>query len=457
MFEFSVTGRRLLIGLALLLAACEPTGDPPHVPVTARAAPAACASSAGAPRALVFAGVRVFDGERISIGDVRVVGARIESVGDAADRCNADVTDGKGKTLLPGLIDAHTHAYESKALREAAAFGVTTEVEMFGDPRRIRQLREADARGERPREAALHSAGILATVPGGHGTEYGFAIPTLRGAADADAFVAERVAEGSDFLKIVIDDGAWFRGRPSPTLDLATATALVSAAHARGLLAVAHIGTRKDAHVALDSGVDGLAHLFVDEPADEGFAAKVAARGAFVIPTLGVLAVATAADGAASWIDDEPAFRGLLDASDLLHIRARFGLTPAGAKLAYAEATVARLDALHVPLLAGTDALNPGVVHGVSVHREIELLVEAGLPPVRALAAATSVPARCFHLGDRGRIAPGLRADLLLVDGDPTVDVRRTRRIVGVWRAGVAVDRERYFARLRGGPAGPPD
>ena len=93
-------------------------------------------------------------------------------------------------------------------------------------------------------------------------------------------------------------------------------------------------------------------------------------------------------------------------------------------------------------ILAGTDVPNPGTAHGVSMHRELELLVQAGLTPQEALAAGTSRPADCFGLDDRGRIAPGLRADLLLVRGDPTTDILATRDIVAVLRSGVRVDRE---------------
>jgi imidazolonepropionase-like amidohydrolase len=71
------------------------------------------------------------------------------------------------------------------------------------------------------------------------------------------------------------------------------------------------------------------------------------------------------------------------------------------------------------------------------MHRELLLLTEAGLSAEEALAAATSVPARHFGLTDRGRIAPGLRADLVLVDGDPTRDITATRAIADVWRRGV--------------------
>jgi Amidohydrolase family len=79
------------------------------------------------------------------------------------------------------------------------------------------------------------------------------------------------------------------------------------------------------------------------------------------------------------------------------------------------------------------------------VHRELELLVEGGMSPTQALAAATSVPARAFHLEDRGRIAPGMRADLLLVEGDPTQNILQTRAIVQVWKRGIAIDRSRLF------------
>jgi imidazolonepropionase-like amidohydrolase len=92
-------------------------------------------------------------------------------------------------------------------------------------------------------------------------------------------------------------------------------------------------------------------------------------------------------------------------------------------------------------LLAGTDAGTPGIAHGASLHQELTNLVDAGLHPVEALHAATAATARRFSLTDRGRIAPGLCADLLLVDGDPTTDITATRAIAGVWRRGFAVAR----------------
>ena len=99
-----------------------------------------------------------------------------------------------------------------------------------------------------------------------------------------------------------------------------------------------------------------------------------------------------------------------------------------------------------MPILAGTDAPNPGTAHGASIHRELELLVQAGLSPAEALAAATSTPARIFGLKDRGRIAPGLRADLVLVKGDPTADITASRDILRVWKIGQEVPRPKAAA-----------
>jgi imidazolonepropionase-like amidohydrolase len=85
----------------------------------------------------------------------------------------------------------------------------------------------------------------------------------------------------------------------------------------------------------------------------------------------------------------------------------------------------------------GTDAPVPGLTYGASLHRELEHLVSAGLTPTAALAAATSAIARAFRMNDRGRIRTGMRADLLLVDGDPTKQIRDTRNIAAIWKRGV--------------------
>jgi hypothetical protein len=109
-----------------------------------------------------------------------------------------------------------------------------------------------------------------------------------------------------------------------------------------------------------------------------------------------------------------------------------------------AEGNVRRLADAGVTLLAGTDAPNPGTVFGASLHRELELLVRCGISPAQALAAGTAEPARLFGLADRGRVAPGLRADLVLTSGDPLTDITATRAIERIWRGGIACDRHAF-------------
>ena len=191
--------------------------------------------------------VRIFDGTRvIPKGTVVFQGNRIAAVGaDVLPPRGAEIVDGSGQTVLPGLIDSHDHAW-GDALKRALVFGVTTELDMFTDPSFARQMREEQAKTGAPDRADLYSAGYLATVPGGHGTEYGMAIPTLNLPEEAQAWVDARVAEGSDYIKIVLEDGSPY-GRQIPTLDRATLTALVAAAHQRGKLAVVHISTEDGA------------------------------------------------------------------------------------------------------------------------------------------------------------------------------------------------------------------
>ena len=106
-----------------------------------------------------------------------------------------------------------------------------------------------------------------------------------------------------------------------------------------------------------------------------------------------------------------------------------------------APQAVRQLAAARVPLLAGTDVPAPGTTYGASLHKELEHLVDAGLAPAAALAAATSATAKAFRMTDRGRISAGMRADLLLVDGDPSKQIRATRNIVAIWKRGVRVQR----------------
>ena len=413
------------------------------------------AAAQGAPRqngvdgSVLIRDVRVFDGERVTPKtSVLVVNGRISRLAPSISAPEGTpVVDGAGKTLLPGLIDSHTHTWGT-ALRDAAALGVTTVFDMFTEPTTAADFRKLDGTAAGRETADFRSAGVLVTAPKGHGTEYGVAIPTITSPGEAPAFVDARIAEGSDYIKIVYDDGHTY-GIKVATIDKPTMKAVVDAARARGKMAVVHVGDLAGARDAIEVGANGLVHLFVDSMPDASFARLVAAHKAFVVPTLSVLESISWGDGG-KVIAKDPKLAAYIPAANVQTLEQTFpkrdGSPPRD--LGFALETVRQLRAAGVPILAGTDAPNPGTAHGASMHRELELLVKAGLTPTEALRAATSVPARTFSLTDRGRIAPGLRGDLVLVNGDPTTDILATRDIAGVWKRGVPIHRDDYREEL---------
>ncbi len=391
---------------------------------------------------------RIFDGSAITVDNTVVVrDGAIAAIGNEnAIPADALVIDATGQTLLPGFIDAHTHVIYREALREALIFGVTTELDMFADYHLVAELKQQPATDQGENIADLRSAGTLVTAPGGHGTEYGLTIPTINSPDQAQAFVDARIDEGSDYIKLVYDNGRFY-GKELPTLSKATMAALVEAAHKRGKLVIVHTLTFQEAYDAIEVGADGLGHLFADRVPDSTFGRFVAEHHAFVIPTLTVLETALGLPSGSSLVSDLY-LAPYLTPSDIANLQRTFPFNSTQGTYAIAEEAIRQLKSAGVPILAGTDAPNPGTSHGVSIHRELELLVTAGLTPLEALASVTSVPAGIFGLTDRGRVDVGLRADLLLVRGDPSTDILATRKIESIWKCGVQVDRQSYRAQL---------
>ncbi|TGL60552.1 amidohydrolase family protein [Leptospira sarikeiensis] len=387
----------------------------------------------------------IFDGEQL-IKDHTVIirGNNILSVGGEVPT-DAEVIDARGATLMPGLIDSHVHT-DISGLHDALLFGVTTELEMTGNWmfwERWQIERRNDI-------ADMRSAGMGITPPGGHPTQYiklsnnwllklFFQYPFVSTPEEAAAFVDKQVAEGSDFIKIIIEDGDTVGTPGLPVIDEKTLVASVNAAHRHGKMAIAHVTSVSGGQRAISAGVDGLAHLFFDQKPSKKFVSDISSSGAFIVPTLTTLSSAFG-HSPTSLVSDKRV-SSKLSKEWLEALSKNMNVYPQG-KLEDAFESVMILHKAGVDILAGSDVSEPiadlgGLAHGASLHHELQLLAKAGLTPMEALRAATSVPARRFGLTDRGRIFPGARADLLLIDGDPLKNISDTLSIRYVWRNGV--------------------
>lgn len=420
----------------------------------------AAASFAAPPartHSFVVSNVRVFDGETvIPLANVVVRQGVIVAVGpNVRIPSSLPVIDGTGSTLLPGLIDSHGHSYFRRELERSARWGVTTLMDMLSRRAYVTRMKNEQARGQATDRADLFSTISAATLPEGY--PYNFTPnqverPTLSSAAEAEAFANARFDDGADYLKLMVEDMSVTTPVTIPTLDAAMIQALTDATHARGKIAVAHAIRQPLAELAVDHGVDALVHIFVDQPASPAFVAKVAARERFVVPTLSVIEWFATQDGHDA-IAADPDLSPYFDADDLAALAEPSPLLLTAGHVATAIDNAATLSAAGVPILAGSDS----GLHGLELHRDLELLNLAGIPAATVLRGATAAAADGFGLTDRGRVAPGLRADLLLVAGDPTLDIKAVRRIQKVWKQGVEIDRPlaSLFANASTGTSSP--
>jgi imidazolonepropionase-like amidohydrolase len=392
---------------------------------------------------LMIRDVRVFDGESVfEHRNVLVENGKISRIDGTKQRVSsAETIDGRGRTLLPGLFDAHLHvpANPEPALRQLASLGVTTALDMFGGTKKLEAKKQIESE-DPPGMADLRASGYGAIAPGSALAMMARRAPTITGPGQAESWVEARIAEGSDYIKVIYDE------REGGPLDQQTLQAIVQAAHRRGKLVVVHVLAEQKAREAIAAGVDGLAHLFIGDSASSDFGHFATEHHVFVIPTLTTLySLCGKPQGPALLAD--PRLEPFVPAEQRKMLNRP--ADPGRNHLCKAtDEAMHELIQAHVPILAGTDTAPPTQFgayvmtgYGASLHVELKLLVDEGMTPVQALAAATSAPARAFHFSDRGLIRSGMRADLVLVEGDPTQDILATRNIVAAWKRGMRIER----------------
>ncbi|WP_018998408.1 CIA30 family protein [Hirschia maritima] len=355
----------------------------------------------------------------------------IIGIGSEIEAGGLEVFDGQGHTVLAGLIDSHTHSFGS-ALSDGVRFGVTTHIDMFSDSSVLTQAKLDREDVSSRNKTDLYSAGMMATSPGGHGTQYGVHIETIETVDQVPSWVKARIAEGSDFLKLVyMPEQDWVT-----SLDREIARAIIEEGHARGLKVLAHINTDIEARHMIEDGIDGLVHIFGNKVADDVLVELAKEKEVFIIPTLSV--IASVANEKVGHTFDET----LLSPMQRQTLNAGFGVDIPGFSLENALESVKLFHDAGVPIIAGSDAPNPGTAHGVSLHQEMELLVRAGISEADVIAAATSIPAVIFELEGRGELQQGSRADFVLIDGNPFENITFSQNISSVFKNGKIVERK---------------
>ncbi|NVJ61570.1 MAG: amidohydrolase family protein [Gammaproteobacteria bacterium] len=373
-----------------------------------------------------------FDGERWQTSELLIENGRVVQA-FSPNLKTITTVDAESQFIIPGLIDAHTHTW-GDALEQALKFGVTTELDMFTQQSFAEQARSNRQKIIQTDIADFFSAGTLATSPDGHGTEYGFDIPTIDSPANAADFVQARITEGSDYIKIVFHHKQHYGTFSS--IDRQTLKALVTEAHRNDLLAVVHVSDLKSAQIAVEEGANGLVHIFADQIIDSDLLSLMKRKDVFVIPTLSVIVSMSGNNNrdfiqSGSYVDQHIPKAVRLSLDQNLE-----GVPMQNDALAIAMTNVKKLHQAGIRILAGTDAPNPGTAHGVSMHGELSLLVKSGLSPVDALKAAGINVHRSFSIGERGHLKPGARADLVVLDKDPRTSIVNTQAISRIFKNG---------------------
>jgi imidazolonepropionase-like amidohydrolase len=395
---------------------------------------------------IVLPGARLIDGTGaapIEQGTLVISNGRIDAVGATAAMtlpAGATHIDLSGKTIIPGLINAHGHLNEGRAdlstrdqlisqLKLAADYGVTTVVVLgSGDG----DLEETVRLGDEQESGPLDRARVYVAGP---------SLRDFRTEEEARAAVDRMADARADVIKIHITGG------PND-MTPAVYGALIDQAHSRGLRVAAHLYYLDDAHGLVDAGVDVIGHSVRDQEVDADLIAKINSRGIAYTPTLTRDLAQFAYETTPDFFTDpfflrhEDAFRPEItlinDPARQEQIRndaGRQAMKPA-LELAYRNLKI--LSDAGVLIALGTDSgTNLGQWIGYFEHTELEMMVDAGMTPAQVIVAATSAAARSMELDDElGTLQPGRRADLLVLNANPLEDIRATREIDSVWIGG---------------------
>ena len=412
--------------LLLLLLAVAPTSQTTQ--------PTGTTGTAGTK---VFTNLRLVDGtDAAPVGAASIVvqNGRVLAAGPAARVVappGAERIDLGGRSVIPGLINAHGHVNDAdRDLRTYAAYGVTTVFSLGGEAPPVFAARAAQD------VPTLNRARVFVSGP----------VLTPDSPEQARTMVAGVAAQKVDFVKIRVDDNLGTAPKMPPDVY----RAVIDEAHKRGLRVAVHLFYLADAKSVLDAGADLIAHSVRDLDADPALVASLKQKGICLCPTL-MREVSTYVYESTPPFFSDPLFLAHADKQQVTTLQepARqeaMRKSPSAQRyktaLEVASRNVKRLSDAGIPIAMGTDTGPAGRFQGYFELMELELMVKAGLTPKQVLAAATRDAARCMKVDrDLGTIEAGKWADFVVLDGDPLANISNTKRINAVYIAGNRVPR----------------
>ena len=352
---------------------------------------------------LVIQHVNFFDGEdyqtnvNVIVEDQLIVDITTENNWPAY----STVINGKDRTIIPPLLNAHVHLSGKNQLKEAVRSGVFALLDMHTtDPVAIelRQYRNKEG------YAFYYSSGPGVTVPGGHGTQFGVVVPVLDSLVSPKQFVQDRVANHADYIKIL-------REPYMTTINFVQTQQVIDASHENSLLCVAHISRLDDAMVLAKQKIDGFMHIWHDRKISKEELDSLFNSNVFIVPTLLVT----------------QKLLGKVKSPEFLKKLLSFEMILEETQKAYASG---------IPILAGSDAPNHQINFGDDLIKELTLLRKAGLPTIEVLKSATSNIYKSFQLKDFGKLKKGAPANFLLIRGNPVENIEDLIKIESIWQNG---------------------
>lgn len=360
---------------------------------------------------MVIKNVRVFQNDSLTAPtNVTIKDGLIREISDQFSTDDPQITDGQGKTLMPGIIDSHIHLSGIENLQQASEYGVTTMLDMMtDDPALVDSLRDqkglTDIRScYRP---VISQPGPMLEKALGYVSSYCTTKQEVRDHID------QQISFGADYIKLVLEIPPLVKDMlPQELID-----ETVRYSHEKGLLVSVHATTVEAYRRAVHAGVDILNHIPRNETMPQEIIDEIKAKDLIVIPTL-LMQKGMITNMEKIYPERAGSYGNVLD-------------------------TVQRMHKAGIRMIFGTDSnmtnkLNY-IPHGKVAHNEIDLWSEAGFSNLEIIHALSDKPAEIFGLDDRGVIASGKRADLILINGDPTQDIQAIHSIDKVWINGICV------------------